>query len=234
MDCIPCGFKRFLPCFWRLLLFAMIIGPSSTVMADRLIATRGQELVEVSHRVDVTIKDGTSTMVVRRSFENRGTRTDEAWLQIHLPYGAAVTGLRIKAGKVWHEGELMERNEAARLYQELTGIGPHAPKDPAILFWVWADRVDLRVFPLLAGKRSTVEYTLTVPTNYENGRYSVNYPRAAKGLIDPKIKIRPPAKSPASDIVIDGLRVPRRTWVPLPEKDQGVEYRGEGTPSATN
>ena len=200
-------------------------------MGDSLTATRGQELVEVSHRVDVTIEEGTSTMVVRRTFENRGKRTDEASLRIQLPPGAAVTGLRIKAGKVWHAGDLMEREKAAALYRELTGIGPHAPKDPALLFWVWADRVHLRVFPLLAGKRSTVEYTLTVPTDYENGRYSVSYPRPTAGLATPKVRLRPPAKSPAADVAIDGVRVPGWKWISLAAAGENVEYRGHGRPS---
>ena len=181
--------------------------------------------------MDVTIENGTSKMVVRRTFENRGERTDEASLRIQLPPGAAVTGLRIKAGKVWHAGQLMERDKAAALYRELTGIGPHAPKDPAILFWVWADRVHLRIFPVLAGKRSLVEYTLTVPTAYENGRYSVTYPRAGSGLATPKVKIRAPANSPAAGIAIDGVRVPGWKWISLAGPDGMVEYRGEGEPS---
>ena len=53
------GFGRFL-----ILLFLLtFLASSSTATGDELTATRGQELVEVSHRVDVTIEGGTSTML---------------------------------------------------------------------------------------------------------------------------------------------------------------------------
>jgi len=77
-----------------------------------------------------------------------------------------VTGLRIRARDTWYDGDLMEASEAARLYEKLTGFGPFPAKDPALLQWVWPDKVHLQVFPVLAGKTSTVEYTLTVPTQY--------------------------------------------------------------------
>src|SRR6185503_18296968 len=125
---------------------------------DELRSSLEQPLVEVSHAVDIRIADGVATYKVRRQFANKGTTADEAGLAIDLPSGAAATGLRIRARDRWYDGELMEREKAAALYQELTGLGAWAPKDPALLQWVWADKLHLQVFPILAGEVSTVEY----------------------------------------------------------------------------
>lgn len=165
----------------------------SIAHADELRTARDQPLHEVSHTVDITLANGTATYKVRRQFANPGKVSDEAALSIDLPYGAAATGLRIKAHDKWYEGDLMEAEAAAKLYQELTGVGPFAPKDPALLRWLWADKLELRVFPVMPHGISTVEYTLTVPTRYANGKYVLSYPRtnaeAMKQLVTPVITV---------------------------------------------
>ncbi len=145
--------------------------------ADALTATLGQPLVEVSHTVDVRIEKGVAIYKVRRTIANAGTLFEEATLDIALPHGAAATGLRIRSRDRWYDGELMEREKAARMYENLTGLGPHKPRDPALLEWVWPDVLELFVFPVTPGGTSTVEYTLTVPTRYRKGMYVVTYPR---------------------------------------------------------
>lgn len=152
--------------------------------ADELTATLEQPVFEVSHTVDIRIADGVAIYKVQRQFANPGTRADEASLSIDLPYGAAATGLRIRAHDRWYDGELMDSERAAALYHELTGFGAFRPKDPALLQWQWADKLHLQVFPVLPGQVSTVEYTLTVPTRYTSGRYWLSYPRVAAGAND--------------------------------------------------
>jgi hypothetical protein len=63
--------------------------------------------------------DGVAVYKVRRVFANAGTVADEAGLEIDLPYGAAATGLRIRARSRWYDGELLEREDGlfARLHQ---------------------------------------------------------------------------------------------------------------------
>jgi len=159
--------------------------------ADTLSATRAQPLRELSHEVKLSLQDGVARYTVQRTFENRGTQHEEAALDIALPVGAAGTGLRIKAGDSWFDGELMRRERAFELYEKLTGFGPHLPKDPAILYWLWASGLKLQVFPIAPGRQSTVEYTLTAPTQYRDGRYFVSYPRAAAGgnLAVPELRL---------------------------------------------
>ena len=217
--------------------FALIalIG-STAAFADMLTPTLGQPLREVSHTVDVTIDNGIAVYKVRRVFANGGERADEAGLEIDLPYGAAATALRIRARHRWYDGELYEAEEAARLYHEMTGLGAHRVKDPALLQWMWADKLYLQVFPVLPKSTSTVEYTLTVPTRYERGKVFLSYPHVATEgaaalaegeegapvdvserppLAMPVLTLRPAWGDATTYVVVDGARVATDTPIVL-------------------
>jgi subtilisin-like proprotein convertase family protein len=211
----------------QLRLFALVL-PLVPLLApethaDTLSATRRMPMFEAAHTVDIAIKDGVATYTVRRMFSNPGTIADQVELQLDLPYGAAATGLRIRANDTWYDGVLMEREKAAALYREMTGFGAAAAKDPALLAWRWADTLSLQVFPVMPGTVSTVEYTLTAPTRYENGRYFVSYPRSMSGaqegdalpLATPVVTVRPAWGDARTPIVVDGKRVARDTPVVL-------------------
>lgn len=152
----------------------------SPARADQLSATRSMPLEETSHTVDIKIENGIATYTVRRMFAHRGDVAEQVELQLGLPYGAAAIGLRINAKGTWHTGVLMEREAAAKLYEEMTGLGQFKPKDPALLAWMWADTLSLQVFPVMPKTTSIVEYTLTAPTRYAGGRYFISYPRVAE------------------------------------------------------
>jgi subtilisin-like proprotein convertase family protein len=229
----------------RIALAGLILGLSSPGMADSFRATLNQPLREVSHSVDVRLVDGVATYTVRRSFANRGARHDEASLGIELPFGAAATGLRIRAARRWYRGELMERDRAAELYRELTGMGPHSPRDPALLSWEWADRVHLQVFPVPPGGTATVEYTLTAPTRYANGRHVVFYPRGGGGdLVAPVLRVHPQLavrrggraeqKKETSRVSLDGAPVARAQPVILQRAgEDGSQDERNRDPGAT-
>jgi hypothetical protein len=178
--------------------------------ADELQAQLEQPLQEISHTVEIRIADGVATYVVQRQFRNPGTIADEARLLIELPEGATATGLRIRAKDTWHEGELLEAKQAAARYRELTGRGIHDPKDPALLFWLGDGELFLQVFPVFPRTVSTVEYTLTAPTRYAEGRYWVTYPRPSRAdasslaLANPVISVRGDAP-----YVVDGKQLAR-------------------------
>ncbi|MCX5743483.1 MAG: proprotein convertase P-domain-containing protein [Proteobacteria bacterium] len=206
---------------FRLALAACLLSSVRIARADVLQATLDQPMFEVSHTVDVRIEDGVATYKVKRQFANPGKVADEAHLEIDLPTGAAATGLRIRAKDRWYDGELMERDKAAKLYQELTGFGAAQPKDPALLAWMWADKLSLQVFPVMPGQVSTVEYTLTVPTRYAGGRYWMSYPRTAAdgsaglALATPIISVHPAWGNAMTAITVDGKRAAPDTAVVL-------------------
>ena len=206
-----------------LALLAPVATLATDTHADTLRATRRMPMFEASHTVDIKIADGVATYTVRRMFSNPGMRADQVELRLDLPYGAAATGLRIRANDKWYDGVLMERDKAAALYREMTGFGSAATKDPALLAWLWADKLSLQVFPVMPGTVSTVEYTLTVPTRYERGRYHVSYPRSlttgtqddALQLATPVVTVRSAWGDARTPVIVDGKRVARDTPVVL-------------------
>jgi hypothetical protein len=211
----------------------------STAHADRLTVARAQPLIETSHSVELTIDGDVARYKVRRTFANSGTRSEEASVRIQLAHGAAVTGLRIRARDRWYDGELMDAEEARQKYQELTGIGSAVAKDPALLQWVWADRVHLQVFPVLPGSVNTVEYTLTAPLEYRDGRYIVTYPHVEQAedslaLADPVIRVNPGHGDARTDVFVAGRRVaPNEPVVVLPPPPLPWVGDGEASPDAS-
>ncbi len=208
----------------------------SEAAADDLTSTRAQALSEISHAVDLRIDDGVAIYTVRRTFANTGSRADEAQLNIDLPTGAAVTGLRIRARDRWYSADLLEAEEAAERYRELTSLGAWAPKDPALMQWVWADRMHLQVFPVLPGSTSTVEYTLTAPLHYRAGKYVLSYPRfvaesgSQRPLAEPQIRIHPGHGDATTKVLIDGDPAAPDTPVVL-GAPKARPWIGEGSPS---
>ncbi|MCA9622193.1 MAG: proprotein convertase P-domain-containing protein [Myxococcales bacterium] len=210
-----------------LLVLAPAIAPA-VAQADQLDATRAQPIQETGHAVSFRVDDGVARFVVRRRVKNSGKQHEEATWRLSLPVGAAATGLRIKAGQIWHTGELMERDKAAALYQELTGFGPHAPKDPALLFWRWASELQLQVFPIAPDKESTVEYTLTAPTEYRNGRYFAAYPRVPAG---PLLAVPGLSFVQAKQPTIDGRKVDGHKPSPLLLDESKPAWFGDREPN---
>jgi len=197
---------------WALVAVGLALGPA-VAHGDALYAALDGKLREVSHTVAIRIEDGVARYVVRRELHNDGSRADEACLVIALPYGAAASGLRIKAKDRWFDGDLLEATQAAQRYQELTGAGIWDPKDPALLHWSSSHELVLQVFPVLPGQTSTVEYTLIGPTRYAGGQAWVSYPRV----------------DPVERVDVDGNLISNRPgWVSLPLALPAITVEGAG------
>ena len=170
-------------------LVALALQPAT---ADELTGTRG-EVVERVHQVDVVLHPGHATLTVRRTVENRGVRHDQAQLHLDLPPELIATGLRTlgtaNGQPRWFPGVLMEAEEAARKYERLTGVGGYYPKDPALLSWRAKGSLMLQVFPVPPAERKTVEYTLTAPTEYVDGRHVLRLPRLGISEVTPSLRV---------------------------------------------
>ncbi|MBI5536415.1 MAG: VWA domain-containing protein [Deltaproteobacteria bacterium] len=166
---------------------------------------------EVSHTIEIRIDRGQALMVVQRTVRNPGPRHDQATFTITTPGNGVATRLRSLGERdgdhVWYEGELMEAEEAARKYKELTGLGGYYPKDPALLSWRSQNRLALQVFPVPPGGLKTVEYTLALPTSYRHGRYEIRLQRTGTAELPAEASLF--AQHPE-----DGLRIDERPVLP--------------------
>src|SRR5262245_452502 len=165
----------------KVLLGLALAAIAPNAHADFVTGTRSEKLVERSHVVSVRLSPERATLVATRVLENGGPRHDQALVDIDLPPGAVATRMRtlgfVAGEKRWFEGDLMEAEQAAAKYRELTGLGGHYPKDPALLSWQGQGALVLQVFPCLPRAEKQVEYTLTIPTRYGEGAYHVDLPR---------------------------------------------------------
>ncbi len=192
--------------------------------ADEVQGTRSSLLVEKSHTIEATLHRGHARWVVRRTVFNGGDRHDQALFWIDVPRGGVATGLRtlgaLKGRPQWFDGELMEAEEAARKYQELTGIGGYYPKDPALLSWRSQQRLALQVFPCSPAADKTIEYTFDIPISYSGGAYRLPFP--AVGTEERLASVVVRAASPADHLLVDGKPVPSGTSLRL-RRDETVD-----------
>ncbi len=180
-----------------------LLALASSARGDIVQGTRSELLTERAHTIDLSLSPGHAVLRVRRVLDNQGPRHDQAIIDIDLPQGAVATGLRtlgsLNGQPTWFDAELMEAEAAAAKYRELTGIGGWYPKDPALLSWRSPTNLKLQVFPVAPKSRKTVEYTLSMPTDYEEGHDVLHLARlgtearAADVVVtvaDPRDKIR--------------------------------------------
>jgi hypothetical protein len=163
------------PLYATTLGLGLAAAAAGSARADQLLGTR-YALRETGHSLQGRIDRGHATLVVQRTVDNPGPRSDQAVFFLDLPPGAVATRLRTArvdggGAAAWFEGELLEADMAAARYEELTGFGVSAPKDPALLRWLGDGRLGLQVFPVPASGSKVVEYTLELPLRYENAAY---------------------------------------------------------------
>lgn len=171
------------------------IGFAEFAVADELTAHYDESsVVERSHTIAATLYPGYAELVVRREVLNRGDRPDEAIFRIDVPSGAAAVGLRTRghgASPTWYDGKLLDSELAAAQYLELTGKGTALLRDPALLYWLGPESLGLQVFPCPVGVSQWVEYTLLVPTRYEDGRHVLDVATLGTDALRATWSVRP-------------------------------------------
>jgi hypothetical protein len=192
----------------RTLLVACLAAAPAAAHADTFHATRSEALVERAHRVRVTVGRRHAALEVERDVWNGGERADQATFFLHPPPGGVAVRLRTRAivdgAPRWFEGDLLEAEEAARRYHELTGLGGYYPKDPALLSWRSQDLLALQVFPCPPAQVKTVGYTLVAPSRYEDGRYVIALDAMGTEGLPAIATLR--AEEGAGELFVDGER----------------------------
>jgi hypothetical protein len=186
----------------------------STVEAggDSVYGNRGgEELREREHQIELSFARGHAELRVRRTVHNGIERHDEAQFWLSLPWGSVATGLRslgeLHGKPKWFEAELLEAEAAAARYQELTGIGGYYPKDPALLSWRGQTELALQVFPVAPGTDKTVEYTLSMPAEWREGRWHLSLPSLGTEALPAELTLVP--SEGLDQLFVDGEVVAR-------------------------
>ena len=112
----------------------------------------GQEAVVsgvrlVSHDVRVVVRDGFARTEVVEEFYNEGDRVLEGRYVFAVPAGASISRLALWVNDKLVEGEVVERERAARIFKNIVDDTVR-PRDPALLEWVSGGEFSLKVFPI--------------------------------------------------------------------------------------
>jgi von Willebrand factor type A domain len=206
---------------WALVLLVASVAWSSRARAfDSFHGTRTETLSERAHTAVLTLARDHAELVVRRSIWNAGKQSDQATFYIDLPEGAVATRLRsrgIGPSAPWFEGELLEAEEAAARYKELTGIGGYYPKDPALLSWRKPGLLALQVFPCPPRSEKVVEYTLQLPYAYRGGARHVALPRMGSAELPARVQLV--SGKPGDGLLVDGRPFGNGGTLPTPGEE---------------
>ena len=125
-----------------------------------------------SHKVNVVIHNGFARTEVEETFENTTARVLEGRYLFPVPPDASVSRLALYVGADLVEGEIVERERAARIFKGIVDDTVR-PRDPALLEWASGSEVSLKVFPLPAhGSRKIVlAYDQVLPEASGQVRY---------------------------------------------------------------
>jgi Ca-activated chloride channel homolog len=173
--------KRFQMAGGLLLLLALLLGPAVPALADGIIIPIPPPdipIVEVPfltikyHRVTVTIEDQVATTHVDQVFVNEGRREVEGTYLFPLPEEAAIGEFNMWVDGKKLEGQVLERDEARRIYEEIV----RQRRDPALLEYVGRNAFQASIFPIPPGgeRRIELEYSQVLPM--DNGLVEYVYP----------------------------------------------------------
>jgi len=96
------------------------------------------------HQVDVSIRDGVARTKLVQTFRNPNRMNLEGTFMFPLPDGAAVSNFAMLMGGKMVQGEVLERDKAAGIYQGIV----RRQQDPALLEYMGKRLFRARVFPI--------------------------------------------------------------------------------------
>ena len=171
-----------LPSFLQLfagfiLLFATI---STTLAAGLLKPANGlQSSIEIrSHKVSVVIEDGYAITTVDQVFYNAGTQDLEAIYSFPVPEKAAVSELTLWIDEHAIHGEVLEKKQARKIYQEEKNAG----HETALTEQDTYKTFDTRVSPVRAGENTRVRLVYIQPAHVDTGIGQYTYPLEDGGV----------------------------------------------------
>ncbi len=168
------------------------------------------------HRVHATIDGRVADVTVEQTFRSHADRVLEGSYLFPLPEGAAVQKFQMTMGGKMVAGEVVEADEARRIYQEIV----NRRRDPGLLEYVGRGLFRARVFPIEPRQDLTIRLSFQQILPEDAGTLEFRYPLAtdrfhaepvANVLVDVKIRSDVDLKaiySPSHDVAVvrDGNR----------------------------
>ncbi len=109
----------------------------------------------LSHDARVLVRDGFARTEIVEEFQNDTDRVLEGRYVFRLPPRASISRLALWVGDKLVEGEVVERDRAARIFKGIVDDTVR-PRDPALLEWVSGAEFSLKIFPIEAKKSRRV------------------------------------------------------------------------------
>ncbi len=167
--------------FGILIVLALLIGSAAPALADGIIIPEPVPpvpTVEVPyltiryHRVTVTIEDQVATTHVDQVFVNEGRHEVEGIYIFPLPEEAAISEFAMWVNGEKLEGQVLERDEARRIYEEIV----RRRRDPALLEYVGRNAFQASIYPIPPGGERRIELEYSQVLDMDNGLVEYVYP----------------------------------------------------------
>jgi Ca-activated chloride channel family protein len=142
-----------------------------------------------AHRVTATITDQVADVTVEQIFHNDSGMQLEGTYLFPLPDGAAVSKFAMTMGGRMVEGEIIEANEARRIYQSIVS----RRRDPGLLEYMGRGLFKARVFPIMPHSDLTIRLAFQQVLSDDRGTVEFRYPLATDRLNG----------QPVEDVVVD-------------------------------
>lgn len=154
----------------------------------------------IFHQVDAEVFNQVAAVQQWFHFKNNSDQVVELTTSMLLVPGELVDGFSYYNGEERIVGEVLEKQAAAEVYQELTGL----QRDPGILEQD-GERFRFQVYPVAVGETKPVDLRSIMPLELKEGRVALRIPRenlpTGQGVFSLKINI-------ADDLPILDVSVP--------------------------
>ncbi|MBI3187358.1 MAG: MSEP-CTERM sorting domain-containing protein [Gammaproteobacteria bacterium] len=112
--------------------------------------------VDIEHIKQFSTKDPAGR-TVRLTLKNKSADTNTLYQEsLVIPEGIFITGMRLKIGDEWVNGQIFDKKTALWVFQKITEVR----QDPAILYYTSPTTLQLRVYPFPANGIREVEFDL--------------------------------------------------------------------------
>ncbi|MBA3531122.1 MAG: VWA domain-containing protein [Ardenticatenales bacterium] len=149
-----------------------IVEPPPDVIIDPMPPQRGVALQLIEERIDVTIEGQVAVTRLAQTFRNPSEWALEGEYLFPLPADASISDMDMTVDGVKLEGELLEADEARRIYEEIV----RRKMDPAFLEWIGSGLFRTHIFPIPPGETRLIEMEYTQLLKADGGLFEYRFP----------------------------------------------------------